>query len=240
MDIDPLRLQSQARAAAPDCRFWSLRAVTETSQSLRVRQDIAEAPSLSRDRGLMITVVDGGGIGHAATSDPSGAGMRRAFERAQSLARIMAGRGVFDFGSIRMPSPRGTYRGPEEKPLPASLAERYDYLQRACGSLKIDPRIVDWSAQAWFIETEQVYLTGDGGTTVQHFRYAIPNLTAVARVAARPRPAPRPASTTASAGRAAWRCWTPPGCGRTGRGSRRKRCSLRWRQTARAGTWTWY
>ncbi|MBA3478583.1 MAG: TldD/PmbA family protein [Lautropia sp.] len=182
MDIDPLRLQSQARAAAPDCRFWSLRAVTETSQSLRVRQDIAEAPEFSHDRGLMITVVDGGGIGHAATSDLTGAGMRRAFERAQSLARIMAGRGVFDFGSIRMPSPQGRYQGPAEKPLPASLAERFDYLQIACKSLKIDPRIVDWSAQAWFIETEQVYLTGDGGTTVQHFRYAIPNLTAVARV----------------------------------------------------------
>jgi predicted Zn-dependent protease len=182
MLIDPLQLQSQARETAPACRFWSLRAVSETSQSMQVRQDIAEAPSLSIDRGLMVTVVDGGGIGHAATSDFSTAGMRSAFAHAQSLARIMDRRGVFDYGSIRMPAPQGRYQGPLQRPVPTNLAERFEYLQLACRSLKTDPRIVDWSAQTWFIETEQVYLTGDGGETWQHFRYAVPNLTAVACV----------------------------------------------------------
>jgi len=180
--FDADRLQAMARAAAPACRFWSVRAIAEAGQSLRVRQDIAEAPSRTDDRGLMVTVIDGGGIGHAATSDLGAAGLRRAFERARTLARIMAGRGVFDFDRLAMPSPRGRYRGPREKPLPATLAERFDYLQGACRSLAIDPRIVDWHAEAWFIETEQVYLTGDDGAVLQQFRYVVPNLTAVARV----------------------------------------------------------
>jgi predicted Zn-dependent protease len=181
MQLDSSGLQSQARAAAPPCDFWSLRAVSETSESLRVRQDIAEAPSRSRDSGLMATVIDGGGIGHAATSDRSESGIRRAFEQALTLARAMGRHGVFDFGSMAMPSPRGEYEGPHRKPLPSTLAERFDLLQAACSALKVDDRIVDWSAAAWFIETEQVYLTGDGGATTQHFRYAVPNLTAVAR-----------------------------------------------------------
>ena len=180
--IDPQHLSAQARAAAPACDFWSLRAVVEDGQSLRVRQDIAEAPSRTRDRGLMVTVVHRGGIGHAATSDMSDAGIRHAFAQALSLAHAMAGRGVFDFGSLKMPSPQGRYLGPQKKALPATLAERFELLQSACSSLKSGSRIVDWIADAWFIETEQVYLTGDGGTAVQGFHYAVPNLTAVARV----------------------------------------------------------
>jgi predicted Zn-dependent protease len=180
--IDSPQLCAWARAAAPACDAWSMRAVCESSEALRVRQDIAEAPSRTRDSGFMLTVVDRGGMGHAASSDLSEAGLRRAFHHARALARTMAGRGVFDFGSVAMASPRGEYRGPADKPLPPTLAERFDLLQTACGSLRIDPRIVDWRADAWFIDTVQVHLTGDGGPAIQRFQYAVPNLTAVARV----------------------------------------------------------
>ena len=182
MQLDLARLQAHAQATAPACDFWSMRAVSESGESLQVRQDIAEAPHRSRDQGVMATVVDGGGIGHAATSDMSESGLRRAFTRAHALARAMSGRGVFDFGSMTMPSPRGHYVGVEEKPLPATLADRFDMLQAACASLRVDHRIVDWSAAAWFIDTEQVYLTGDGGVATQRFRYTVPTLTAVAQV----------------------------------------------------------
>ena len=179
MHFDLPVLEAAARAAAPACDFWSLRAVSESCEGLRVRQDIAQSPSRSHDRGVMATVMDGAGIGHAATSDLSEAGMRRAFGQALSLARAMAGRGVFDFRRMTMPSPRGDYTGTVGKPRP-TLAERVDLQQRACAALRIDPRIVDWSADTWFIDTEQVYLTGDGGASSQRFHYAVPILTAVA------------------------------------------------------------
>jgi len=95
--LDPERLDRLARAVAPACEAWSLRAVSETGESLRVRQDIAEAPSRTRHQGVMITVTDQGGMGHAATADASEAGLRGAFAHARALARIMAGRGVVDF-----------------------------------------------------------------------------------------------------------------------------------------------
>ena len=106
-----------AAARAIACRFWSVRAVAE---------DIAEAPTRCFDCGLMVTVVDHGGIGHAASSGLGEDGLRRAFARAQALAHIMAGRGVFDFDRVAMPSPRGHYRGPQRKPLPATLAQVED------------------------------------------------------------------------------------------------------------------
>jgi len=179
--IDPATLRTRAAAAAPVCDFWSLRAVSETGESLRVRQDIAEAPARTRDAGLMVTVVDQGGMAHAACADFSMAGLRRAFTHARSLARAMGGRGGFDYSRMRMPSASGDYRGPSIEPLPSSLAERFDLLQAACASLRGDPRIVDWSAQAWFLDTEQIHLTGDGGRAHQHLHFVIPNLSAVAR-----------------------------------------------------------
>jgi len=179
--LDPERLDRLARAVAPACEAWSLRAVSETGESLRVRQDIAEAPSRTRHQGVMITVTDQGGMGHAATADASEAGLRGAFAHARALARIMAGRGVVDFRSVPLPSPRGAHEGPREQPLPGGLGERFELLQSACASLR-GPRIVDWSAEAWFVETSQAYLTGDGGEALQRFHYVVPNLTAVARV----------------------------------------------------------
>jgi predicted Zn-dependent protease len=180
--FDPARLRRLAHGVVPSCEAWSLRAVAETGESLRVRQDIAEAPSRTEHRGVMLTVVRNGGMGHAATADASEAGLRRAFAHARDLADIMAGRGVVDFRTVPLPSPQGAYQGPRERPLPASLAERFSLLQSACASLR-GPRIVDWSAEAWFIETRQAYLTGDGGECLQHFHYVVPNLTAVARMA---------------------------------------------------------
>ena len=134
--LDPERLDRLARAVAPACEAWSLRAVSETGESLRVRQDIAEAPSRTRHQGVMITVTDQGGMGHAATADASEAGLRGAFAHARALARIMAGRGVVDFRSVPLPSPRGAHEGPREQPLPGGLGERFELLQSACASLR--------------------------------------------------------------------------------------------------------
>ncbi|MEZ5739095.1 MAG: hypothetical protein R3E68_06230 [Burkholderiaceae bacterium] len=48
---DAAHWQSVARDAAPACDAWSLRVVAEDGEHLLVRQDIVQAPSLSRDLG---------------------------------------------------------------------------------------------------------------------------------------------------------------------------------------------
>src|SRR5687767_10587787 len=76
-------LQSEFRKAAPAVDFCALRFVEESSEYLAVRQDVAEPPQLAVSRGAMVTVIDKGGLGYAATSDLSAAGLREATARAQ-------------------------------------------------------------------------------------------------------------------------------------------------------------
>ena len=70
------------RAIAPAVDFCALRFMEESSELLTVRQDVAEPPQLSTDRGAMVTVIDKGGLGYAATSDLTPAGLREAAGRA--------------------------------------------------------------------------------------------------------------------------------------------------------------
>ena len=56
-----------------DCKadFWSLRMVDERAENYCVRKNVPQPPSMSLDRGAMLTVYAGGGYGYAATSDLS-------------------------------------------------------------------------------------------------------------------------------------------------------------------------
>ena len=110
-----------ARQAAPTVAHWAVRGVVEHAEDLTVRQGVAQAPQRRRDAGVMVTVIDRGGLGYAATSDASEAGLRAAFGRARDLAHAVAGRTVFDYSQLpashlprplRQPqrAPRGQHR----------------------------------------------------------------------------------------------------------------------------------
>jgi predicted Zn-dependent protease len=169
------------RAAAPAVDFCALRFVDEESERLTVRQDVAEPPQLSRDRGAMVTVIDKGGLGYAATSDLSPGGLKDALARAQRFARLTGGRSVVDYSAIAMPRPEGAYRpraaaGAQS----ASRREKYDLLAGETKGCRIDDRIVDWEASLWTTTTRQAYLTADGAAVEQEFHYVVPNMSATA------------------------------------------------------------
>ena len=52
----PDRLEAAARQAAPAVQQWAVRGIVERSEELTVRQGVAQAPSRSRDAGVMVTV----------------------------------------------------------------------------------------------------------------------------------------------------------------------------------------
>ncbi|HEX4943241.1 MAG TPA: TldD/PmbA family protein [Usitatibacteraceae bacterium] len=169
------------RAIAPAVDFCALRFVEESSELLTVRQDVAEPPQLSTDRGAMVTVIDKGGLGYAATSDLTPAGLREAASRATRLAQLTAGRSVVDYGRIAMPSPRGTYASPPgDDPARLTRREKLDLLAGEAKQCRIDERIVDWEASLWTTRTRQAYFTADGGEVEQVFHYLVPNMSATA------------------------------------------------------------
>ena len=175
------RVIENFRSIAPHVKFCSLRLVHARSEYLSVRQHILQPVSTSEDIGAMITVADEGGMGYAATSDLTAAGLRRAAEHARSWAHSSAGRSVVNFSTVSFPCPVGEYTSPVQKAWnTVSLAEKIDLLRAENLRLKTDDRIVDWDASLWYTESDTVFVTADGGHVRQHFRYLVPMLSATA------------------------------------------------------------
>ncbi|MEC8933736.1 MAG: metallopeptidase TldD-related protein [Candidatus Latescibacterota bacterium] len=165
----------------PAVDFCSLRFVAEQNEQIEVRQDLLQPVDTHDDVGVMITVVDGGGLGYAATSDLTLSGLRAALDHATHWAHQTAGQAVVDHGQITRPAPVGDYIAPVTQPWSqVSLSDRIDRAKGQCARLKTDDRIVDWSVSLWWIGSEQLYLTSDGGRTHQRFEYLIPGLSVTA------------------------------------------------------------
>ncbi|MDB5871293.1 MAG: peptidase [Ramlibacter sp.] len=174
-------LEDLVRKTAPAADYWSARAVTETSEQLTVRRDVAQAPTRQRDAGVMLSVVYQGALGYAATSDMSEGGLRSAFARAFDLARASAGNSVFDYSEADLPKTSGSFRSPNERPATAlSLREKFELLGEVCASANLGDAIVDRTASLWTTHTEQLHLTPDGGRIEQVWDFIVPGISAVA------------------------------------------------------------
>ena len=169
------------REVAPAVEFCTLRLVEEHSEAIAVRRNIPQPVRSAIDAGCMITVIDGGALGYAATSDLTRTGLTTACRRAQDWARDTAGRSVAVFHPPANRAPTGHYASTVEQPWShVSIAERLDRVRRECERLKSDDRIVDWGAGVWAVEEDSLYLTSDGGRVEQQFRYLVPGLDATA------------------------------------------------------------
>jgi len=174
-------LKERFREVLPRTGFCSLRAEHERNETIRVRQNVLQPIQTSEDTGGMVTIMAGGGIGYAATSDLSRAGLRDAVARAEAWAKATAGRTVFDFSKVAMPNPKGSYETPVRTPWDSvPLAEKIAMTARECGRLKTDDRIADFEAGLWFTKTSVLYLTHDGGEAQRVIHRLYPYLRATA------------------------------------------------------------
>lgn len=171
-----------ARTAPATAAFWSARFVRESSEQLVVRRDAPESPSREHDGGAMLCVAERGGLGYAATSDLSEAGLRMAFDRARALALAVAPHALFrpDAAALAA-SGSGRYASPTQRPSAAwGLAEKFDLLREVCASTLLDDRIVDRTASLWTTSTEQLFVTSTGASVHQQWDFLVPGITVVA------------------------------------------------------------
>jgi predicted Zn-dependent protease len=178
-DLDAVA--ARFRAVAPAADACTLRLVDERDEHLLVRRGVVQPPRVSYDRGAMVTVWDGGGVGYAATSDLSAAGLGAAAERARDWARATAAMHLLR--EVPPPTlPRaGAYRSRVATPwaeLP--LAEKVDLLRREEERLGGDPRIVDREAGLWHTALDTLLVDADGGRVEQRFSFVMPTLSATA------------------------------------------------------------
>jgi predicted Zn-dependent protease len=165
-----------------DCKgdFWSLRMVDERAENYCVRKNVPQPPSMSIDRGAMLTVYAEGGYGYAATSDMSRSGLQRALDRAAAWARASASRSLIDSRTLPRPASRGDYASPAADARPWSQREWYDLLAQESAAAGCDSRIVDWEASAESRTAEHLYLTNEGGEVRQRFRFVMPSVSVTA------------------------------------------------------------
>ncbi len=172
--------ESIFKRIAPACDFCSFRFVEESTERLTVQQNVVEPPTTSIDRGVMITVIDKGGLGYAATSDLTESGLREAAQRALQWAHLTASRSVTDYSAIMQSQEkiaRGAYRSVvKQPPASVSLLDKIALLQQESAACKIDDRIVDWSASFWTTHTKQLFVTADGGMIDQEWDFLVPSL----------------------------------------------------------------
>jgi predicted Zn-dependent protease len=176
-DIDSLA--ARLRRIAPAADQCTLRVVDEQHDVTTVRQGVAEAPRRHLDRGAMLTVIEGDGIGYAATADLSDAGLRAAALRAQEWARRSRGRSVFDGRVPHLPRAEGRYATPTTQSLALDdTVDRIALLQAECAGAKQvgAERLVDWEANLWTVRSEQLLADADGAVAHQAFDYTIPSL----------------------------------------------------------------
>ncbi|MGQ5523226.1 TldD/PmbA family protein [Chitinimonas sp. PSY-7] len=175
------QIEARFRALNPGVDFCSLRYVEETSESLSVRQGVAEPIHRGLDRGAMITVLHRGGYGYAATSDLSAAGLQLALDRAKQWADTSRGRAVFDFSGYKPPRPEGRYAGPGvDVELDWNRKQLIELLMAEDAASQFDTRIVDRTASLGRLDVSQLYVVHDGGAVEQRFRALIPSLVVTA------------------------------------------------------------
>ena len=168
-------------ALQPNVEFCSLRVITEHSELLRVRKNVLEPPQYHQDTGLMITVIDKGGIGYAATSDFSTTGLRLALEQAQHWADFSRGQTVTDFSHRVFPDWQGHYQSDIQQTWEnIPLADKIALLQQESAQCQVHDKIVNWEAMLWSVRVDKAYFTNHGGEVIQQHEYLLPNINVVA------------------------------------------------------------
>ncbi len=175
------QVDKRFRDVIPKADYCTLRYVEERSETVVVRQGVLQPVSRSRDAGAMITVIDGDGMGYAATSDLSAAGLRRIAQQAHRWAQSTAGRTVVQYSRVPRCSAQAEYAGPVVKPWDSSsLGEKVDLLRRENERMQTDDKIVDRITGLAHGDMNTLLLTSEGGRIEQRFSAIVPIMRAVA------------------------------------------------------------
>ncbi len=165
----------------PAVEFWSLRLVTEDYETLNVRENIVQPPRLGRSRGIHLSVINEGGVGYAATSQLTEAGVRHSIDQALRWAGSNARHALFSAADMPRPQRSGVYRSQVNESWDSTaLEDKLAWLMDVNRALKIDDRIVDWQAHLNRCDSETLLLTIDGTEIEQYFNFLIPGFAAVA------------------------------------------------------------
>jgi len=169
------------KAVVPRVDFWSLRLVHDETETLQVRDDVVQPPSLVQSRGVHISFIDRGAMAYAATSALNRDGLRSACEQALDWLAFSRRHALIAADSMPRPGRSGSYSTAVQTPWETwSLKDKLERLQDINRQLNIDDTIVDRQAHLSYRRSDVTLLTSDGVSIEQQFRYIMPGYAAVA------------------------------------------------------------
>ncbi len=169
------------RRLVPGCDGWWLRARIDRHEELSNRQGLVQPMRRVTRRGVMITLLAEGGIGYAATSDTSEAGLRRAALSAREWARCAASLALPELPPPAVIEEEGHYDTPVQRPWhTTTIREKLELLQRATAAMEIGDAIIDWSASLAYRCQDQLLASHGGGAVRQRLHLLFPGLKVVA------------------------------------------------------------
>ncbi|MEO8936764.1 MAG: TldD/PmbA family protein [Burkholderiaceae bacterium] len=185
MSALPLSTAHPAAAADPtatlfarlraDVAFFAVRLVEEDSETVSVRKGVPQPFTRSIDRGAMVTVIDRGAYGYAATSDISVEGLQAALDHAIAWADATRNTSVMQYPMPAGAAPRGLYASQIGRPLP-SRRELFAIVAQVDADAQVDPRVVDSYASVERCIASHRYLTSHGGDVTQIHHFVLPNM----------------------------------------------------------------
>lgn len=176
-------IASRFAAVAPACEAWSVRVMRSRSEHLCVTRGIVDPVHLGDDLGAMVTVQARGGVGYAATSDVSAAGLAAAGREALAWAERVAGRMV---AAVDRKKARSAPVMFEREDVPRlgwdalSRGAKIERLKASADTLKRSDAIVDWGAAVSFTDEDVVLATSAGDFIRQRRGLVIPAMSASA------------------------------------------------------------
>jgi len=174
------RIAKSFKHIAPAVDFWSLRLSDTQLERISVRQDIVEPVKSFRSTGALISLVEGKGMGYAATSDLSPSGLKRAIDQALNWARTSTRFHMMEPCHYPRPKISGTYTSKVKQPWNSvPLPWKIDWLKTINRNLKLHDNIVDYWALIENSESEVVLLSPEIEIN-QCFSSITPMLSAVA------------------------------------------------------------
>ena len=169
------------KAVVPRVDFWSLRLVSEETETLCVRAGVVQPPGLALSRGVHITLMDRGGCAYAATSALTRKGLQAACDQARQWLEPSRRHGLVKPQQLPRPQRSGSYASRVGVPWESwGLAEKLELLQDINRTLQADDCIVDRLARLSCHKTDVLLLSSDDVTIEQTFQHIVPGYTAVA------------------------------------------------------------
>lgn len=164
-----------------------LRMVEKRRLRVGVRRDVPEPVVKDHETGCMVTVVEDGGAGYAATGDLSASGLELAIEEARECAKATAAHRLFDASRLPLPAARfwADSRSPAGAPAAsdclAIAAEASRRIKAAATDAGAMDKIADWSAAIEAADCHTLVLSSAGARIEQSYGYVSPGLSVVAR-----------------------------------------------------------